>query len=716
MTSRRNNISLLFSVFVLWIGLWVFVPTYAQSLPVFRIGVLDSEGGSLTKGASLAIEEINARGGVRGADGTFFRLELVVQPADTLSLVNSISNLSQASIIAVIGPERSSDALPNLQALQSLGVPVLTPATDDTLLAIDTTDLVLRIRAQEALQGRALANYLINDLSVTNLATVQMDLESTASVVGFSTALSAFGVPVQQAFLLDNDNPVLRIANTVTQSNYEAIAVYGPPSLASELYTSLRAADWGGIFAYNRASSTEFRQAVASQTLQGILSTTTWNYANQDLVSQVFVQSFIRAFGEVPDELSASAYDGISLLAEAISKPGSLVTNLYTITGFEGVQGILSPATLTRGETSNSVSVTRLGTFGAPAPIARYAGSQRITETSTVSPLVQATSTPQPTATPDGVYVVVTRNVQNVRTGPSTVYDILGQLSAGESLRVIGANLNFTWVAVDFRGQTGWLSADILDIVGNRNTVPLLQAPPTPTPLPATATPLPEPFADIVIVGASPSRLTRGAAFSVSVTIANNGTVNASAFAIATSLSPGNVFAATNLSGLAAGQQTVVILTGTLGSGGTGPQSVTIVADLNNEVVEGPVGEANNNAFTYSYIVDAPLLSGTPTGTVTLGDLATFTLDGGSVDIQWGGGGLVPMGGTQFALLSGYSSIEQVHFDAIVSASYSGNVITPLIAGQVIAVKTDGGNKSGVIFINSASSGGNLTLTFRMYE
>lgn len=686
----------------------------AQALPVFRIGILDNERGALLQGARLALEEINASGGVRGADGTFFRLELVVQPADNLTFANSVNNLAQASLIAVIGPERSSDALANLSALQTLGIPVLTTATDDTLLAIDTTDLVLRIRAQEALQGRALASYFVNDLALSNIATVQLDLESTASVVGFSTALSAFGVPVQQAFLLDSNNPILRIANAVTQNNYRAIAVYGPPSLASELYTSLRASDWGGLFYYNRASSTEFREAVAQQTLEGVLGTTTWSYANTDIESQSFVQAYIRAYGEIPSEIAAAAYDGVALLAEAIGKPGALLNNLYSISGFVGVQGVLSPATLTRGETSNNVSIVRLGTFGAPAPVARFAGTQRVTETD--SPFVRATNTPQPTATPDGVFVAITREVQNVRMGPSTVYDVLGQVRRGETFQVIGANLNFTWVAISFRGQTGWLSADILDIVGNRNTVPLLQAPPTPTPPPATATPTAQPFPDIVILSASPSRLTLGAPFAISVTVANNGAVNAGPFAVAASLTPGNIFSALNLPGLAAGQQTIISLTGTLGTGASGSQNVTIVADLNNEVSEGPIGEANNSAFTYNYIADAPLLSGTPTGTVTIGDLATFTLDGGSVDIQWGGGGLVPLAGTQIVILGGYSNLEQVHYDAIVAAPLSGSIIAPITAGQVIAIKTDGGNKFGVLFINAATSGGNLTFTFRMYN
>ena len=50
-------------------------------------------------------------------------------------------------------------------------------------------------------------------------------------------------------------------------------------------------------------------------------------------------------------------------------------------------------------------------------------------------------------------------------------------------------------------------------------------------------------------------------------------------------------------------------------NGASGPQSVVIVVDLNEEVLEGDVGEANNRSFAYNYIADRDIInSGTWTG------------------------------------------------------------------------------------------------------
>ena len=51
----------------------------------------------------------------------------------------------------------------------------------------------------------------------------------------------------------------------------------------------------------------------------------------------------------------------------------------------------------------------------------------------------------------------------NVRTGPSTNYEILGQLNGGETIFPIGANVDFTWLVIAFRGQTGWVATYLVD-------------------------------------------------------------------------------------------------------------------------------------------------------------------------------------------------------------------------------------------------------------
>lgn len=689
----------------------------AQVLPIFRIGVLDAVDGPLTRGAQLAVEEINQAGGVIGADGTAFELQLVIQPVDDLAA--AVNNINQASVIAVIGPVRSETVLGNREVLASLGVPILTAGTDDTLLVNDTSNQLFRIRARESLQGQALAQYLIQDLSAASIATVQLDLESTVGVIGFQRAASQLGLPPSPELLFSEETTMSSIVTTILSQMSQFVVVYGPPEMTADLYTELRSRDWPGRFVYNQAGSRAFREAVQEELLDGVIGATTWAATYNDARSEAFVLNYIRLFGAVPSALDAAAYDAVRMLEAAIALPGNLRANLLGLRDVVGVQGVLSPAELMPGELSDNLTVTQLGSFGAPASVVRFAGSERIPEEEDlvvqVSPTPTITNTPPASPTPMGAILTITRAVQNVRTGPGLNFDILGQLQEGQQAQIIGANIDFSWVAINFRGTVGWLSRPILDISGDTNAVPFFTPPPPPPTAIPTATPSAQPFPDLIVTQALPNRLTIGSPFNVTVTIRNQGSVDAGPFAVAATFEPGSVFTSINLNGLAANTQTSFSLSGTL-SGGTGLQDVAIVADLNSQVAEGQAGE-QNNVFSFMYIADAPLLTlATPTGTLTVADLGTVTLDGGSQDIQWGGGGIVPLGATRLVRLQNFTDFNQVHRDAIANAALQNLAVVNAQPGELIGIETDGGTKYGVLQIISAVAGGNVTFTYRMYD
>src|SRR5690606_24640307 len=192
--------------------------------------------------------------------------------------------------------------------------------------------------------------------------------------------------------------------------------------------------------------------------------------------------------------------------------------------------------------------VVQINGFGVPQVAARYAGGVRLPDE---GPIVSS-PTPLPTATPDGVVVTVAgRPFQNVRSGPSTVFDVLGQLNEGESARVIGASRDNAWVVIDFRWRQGWMSASLLDIFVDLHTVPIIGSPLTPTPA-FTPTPLPPQEADIIIerASASPSPIIANQPFNVYVVVRIIGNSNAGQFAVAATFPPNNVYSAAIIPGL----------------------------------------------------------------------------------------------------------------------------------------------------------------------
>jgi len=704
---------------VLVVGIVLLLSVSSAQSPVFRIGIIDSPQGALVNGARLAANEINARGGVVGADGSRFQLALIVQsPDENGGIATAVANIGQAAVTAVIGPSETSTVLDNLTLLQSLNVPVLTAAIGDTILASDGTERLYRARAAEVYQGRALAAHLTNDLEISRIATIQLDIASTAGVVGFTTAASALGAQVQPTIIFEQGKTIESLVQQALGTSPQAIAVYGPPELAAEIVSGLRAGGFNGIIAVNRAEEAAFRALVALENLEGILTTTTWSAASDDERSTAFVLEYVRTFNAVPDELAAAGYDAMQLIAEGLSRPGELAGNLSALDAVQGVQGLLTPSRLTRGETSDNVQVIEINGFGGSRLAARYFNQQRVEDE---AQLVIATPTPAPTATPEGVVLTVVSQVLNVRTGPGTNYDVIGQLRNSEQVRVLGANIDFTWAVIEFRGQQAWVSTanNLVEIFGDTRSVPLVQAPPTPTPAPPTPTQPPSDRADIVILSASPSVIPWNTTFNVDIAMQNLGGVNAGPFAVAAAFEPlGSPagFASQNFSGLASKQiQSFQLTVPPITQ--TGNFETAIVADLNNQLDEG-IGEANN-VYTFKYKVDRSSI----TNVSTLGVGSSIDIDGGSAnDITFTAAGIqttAPCGGAIncVGLLSPSLNWDTAHYDAV-SSTFGINTTqvlnVALVPGTTIGILTDLGNRV-VLRVDSVVPGVSISFTYRRY-
>jgi hypothetical protein len=98
----------------------------------------------------------------------------------------------------------------------------------------------------------------------------------------------------------------------------------------------------------------------------------------------------------------------------------------------------------------------------------------------TPTPTMTLTATPLP-LTANAVGFVRAAETVGLRAGPSTVFDTVGQLTAGQSLPVVGQSGQW-WALALSDGHTGWVFKDIVNFTGDAPAVPVLAPLPTPTP------------------------------------------------------------------------------------------------------------------------------------------------------------------------------------------------------------------------------------------
>jgi uncharacterized protein YraI len=94
-------------------------------------------------------------------------------------------------------------------------------------------------------------------------------------------------------------------------------------------------------------------------------------------------------------------------------------------------------------------------------------------------------ATRAPSGTPRRTVSVRADGAANVRTGPGVGFAILTALEAGESAPASARDVDSTWLLIDLPAGTGWVAADVVEVVGDIRGLPVsdaLGALRTPTP------------------------------------------------------------------------------------------------------------------------------------------------------------------------------------------------------------------------------------------
>jgi hypothetical protein len=210
--------------------------------------------------------------------------------------------------------------------------------------------------------------------------------------------------------------------------------------------------------------------------------------------------SSILIFLVAPGQSQPASYATSSAIADAQGR----FSAGFTVPSDPGWQGP-GQATVMVRDSEHGVSgratfnVTRSPVQPTPTPTAR----SEPTATATLVPTWTPSPTPTPTPQPRIPTAVTTADL-HVRSGPGTVYPVLGALGKGQSATVTGVSTDRSWWQIQFSGAPdghGWISTYYVTAQDTQD-VPVVQAPPppptptpTPTPIPtSTPTPPPQPL------------------------------------------------------------------------------------------------------------------------------------------------------------------------------------------------------------------------------
>jgi len=190
-------------------------PAIAQNEPI-RIGYLpaltgpsSSTGIGINRGTLLAVDEINAAGGINGR-----KIELIVRDtqSDPTKAVNAVAELTQRQKVSIIwGPLNSGEALAATPLIARDKVPMLHPCWVDELIDVKKYPMSFRIAPTNTQVGAGANYYVVDVLKLKKVAVISDTTGyGTASVNTYVPMLKAKGAEVVYTNHVDAANPDLK--------------------------------------------------------------------------------------------------------------------------------------------------------------------------------------------------------------------------------------------------------------------------------------------------------------------------------------------------------------------------------------------------------------------------------------------------------------------------------------------------------------------------
>jgi branched-chain amino acid transport system substrate-binding protein len=302
-------------------------------------------GQSSHKGTVLAIEEMNAAGGVLGKKIELITEDNQTKQGESATIVKQL--ISRENVVGVLGEVASMRSLEAAPICQASSVPMISPSSTNPKVT-EIGNYIFRVCFIDPFQGTVMAKFAKDTLKIHRVAL----LTSVSSA--YSVGLAKY---FKERFIADGGEVAIEQKYTEGDKDFNA------------QLTAIKAAGVEGIFVpgyYTEAAliSRQARElemtipllggdgweapeliAIGGTAVEGCYYSTHYSPQVDTPAVKTFVAKFqARYGGETPDAMAALGYDSAEVMVDAIRRAGvtegpAIRDALAATQGFEGVTG-----------------------------------------------------------------------------------------------------------------------------------------------------------------------------------------------------------------------------------------------------------------------------------------------------------------------------------------------------------------------------------------
>ncbi len=302
--------------------------TAAQAAETIKIGFnapltgfAAADGNSARTGAELAVEQINAAGGVNGK-----MLELVVyddqaSPKESVPIAQKLIEKDQVKV--GISGSYSGATRAAAGVYQAAGVPYISAYA----VHPDITragNYVFRTSFVGEVQGRAGAKLIGETLGKKRVSVITLKNDFGQSLAaGFKEAAGKYGITVLNEYEYSiKDRQFGPIVSKVKDDNPDAIYASGYFFTAGPLVSQLRSAGVNAPVIGQEGYDSEKFIEIAGPASEGVIITTSLDRDSDAAETRSFIEQFEKKAGFKADMVAASGHTAVKVAAAALAKAG----------------------------------------------------------------------------------------------------------------------------------------------------------------------------------------------------------------------------------------------------------------------------------------------------------------------------------------------------------------------------------------------------------
>ncbi|TYL50624.1 branched-chain amino acid ABC transporter substrate-binding protein [Agromyces mariniharenae] len=292
-------------------------------------------GAYMQNGAQLAVDELNADGGVLGRE-----LELVVEDdaCDATTAVAGANKLVTEGITASVGGYCSGATLPTLPIFDEAGIPMVIPAANSNELVQGLPGVFL-INGTGTQQAAAAVQYA-EEIGATTVAAID-DATSYSADLAASFVEQAGDAGLEIAFeetVTPGENDYSAVATELASVQPDLVYWTGYYQEGGLIVRQATDAGYTGAFLVGDGSvDAKFAEIAGPGYTDNVVATFT---QTPDMIegADQWIADYSELAGEAPGPYSTQAYDAVRVMAQAIEDAGSTDFDAV-VAGLEGLEG-----------------------------------------------------------------------------------------------------------------------------------------------------------------------------------------------------------------------------------------------------------------------------------------------------------------------------------------------------------------------------------------